>query len=190
MGHYKAALHKSSILEVHRALLLIPFQTGMVPSRWRKTVQTMIEKEPGAPWIHRLRIIELFDAQTNAGFQIFVGRHMIHHAVEQGMLSAESYGSTPGKIATSALVQKVLCIDQLRIERRAGGIFDCNASGCYDRILPPVASVHLQALGLHRNIGTLLARLMYMTKRYVQTGHGISDKYIEKNSSTPWNRTG
>ena len=66
MGHYKAALKNMAILEVHRALLLIPFQTGMVPSRWRKTVQTMLEKEPGAPWIHRLRIIELFDAQANA----------------------------------------------------------------------------------------------------------------------------
>ena len=57
VGHYKAALAKPTILNVHRVLLLIPFKTGMVPVRWRKTVQTMLEKEPGAPWIHRLRII-------------------------------------------------------------------------------------------------------------------------------------
>ena len=46
-------------------------------------MQTMLEKEPGTPWIHRLRIIELFDTQANVGFQIFVGCHMMKHAVEE-----------------------------------------------------------------------------------------------------------
>ena len=177
-GHYKASVHKLAILNVHRILLLIPFKTGMVPSRWRRTVQTMLEKEPGAPWIHRLRIIELFDAQANAGFQIFVGRHLMGHAVKHDLLQDESFGSTPGKMATSAVVQKVLAIDQLRIERRAGGIFDCDASGCYDRILPPLASVHLQALGLHRAIGIFLARLMFQARRHVRTHHGVSKDSI------------
>ena len=178
IGHYKAALHKPAILEVHRVLLLIPFKTSMVPVRWRRTVQTMLEKDPGSPWIHRLRIIELFDAQANAGFQIFVGRTMMRNALSKNLLRDESYGSTPGKMAASALVQKLLSIDQLRLERRAGGIFDCDASGCYDRILPPLASVHLQALGLHHTIGTFLARIMFLAHRYVKTGHGISTQNI------------
>ena len=178
VGHYKAATHSIKILAVHRMLLLIPFLTGMVPIRWRRTVQTMLQKEPGAPWIHRLRIIELFDAQANAGFQIFVGRRMMHHAVTNNLLSEESFGSTPGKMAASALIQKVVAIDQLRLERRAGGIFDCDASGCYDRILPPLASVHLQALGIQQSIGTFLARLMFLSKRHVRTKHGVSKKNI------------
>ncbi len=81
VGHYKAAMQKTAILNVHRLLLLIPFQTGMVPSRWRRTVQKMLEKDPGQPWIHRLRIIELFDAQVNTVFQIFIGRKFIWEAV-------------------------------------------------------------------------------------------------------------
>lgn len=174
VGHYKTATFNLKILNVHRILLLIPFQTGIVPTRWRRTVQTMIEKEPGVPWIHRLRIIELFDAQANAGFQIFIGRKLMHHAVKNSLLSEESYGSTPGKMAAAAILQKVLAIDQLRVERRAGGIFDCDASGCYDRIIPPLASVHLQALGLQKTVGTFLARLMYKAKRHVRTGQGVS----------------
>ena len=98
IGHYKAALHKPVILNVHRIMLIIPFKTGMVPIRWRRTVQTMLEKEPGSPWIHRLRIIGLFNAQANAGFQIFIGRKMIKNAVDQNLLQEESYGSTPGKM--------------------------------------------------------------------------------------------
>lgn len=102
----------------------------------------------------------------------------MRNAVQENWLQEESFGSTPGKMATSAILQKVLAIDQLRIERRAGGIFDCDASGCYDRILPPLASVHLQALGLHRTIGIFLARLMFQAKRYVKTAHGVSKQNI------------
>ena len=116
VGHYKAGLYKLAILNVHRILLLIPFKTGMVPSRWRKTVQTMIEKDPGSPWVHHMCIIELFDAQANARFQIFVGRNMMRNAVQNDLLQEESFGSTPGEMATSALVQKLLVVDQLRIE--------------------------------------------------------------------------
>ncbi len=150
----------------------------MVPVRWRQTVQTMLENEPGAPWIHRLRIIELFDAQANAGFQIFVGRRMMRHAVNSGLLREELFGSTPGKMAVSAVIQKMIATDQLRIERRAGGIFDCDASGCYDRILPPLASIHLQALGIQDTIGTFLAQLMFLAKRHVKTKQGVSRKNI------------
>ena len=138
----------------------------------------MLEEELGAPWIHIFRIIELFDAQANAGFQIFVGCKMMRHAVSSKLLSKESFGSTPGKMAVSALLQNSLSMDQLRIEGRAGGLFDCDASGCYDRILPPLASLHLQALGSNRSIGTFLARVMYQAKRHVKTGKSISKQNI------------
>ena len=71
---------------------------------------------------------------------------MVWNAVKQKQLHPASFGSTPGKMAASALLQKILSIDQLKIERRAGGIFDCDATGCYDRILPPLATVHLRSL--------------------------------------------
>ena len=185
VGHYKAALQHAEILNVHRLLLLIPFQTGIVPHRWKKTVQTLLEKDPGHPWIHRLRIIELFDSQVNAGFQIFIGRKMVWEAVKTNSLHPASYGSTPGKMAVSAVLQKVLVVDQLRVERRAGGLFDCDAKGCYDRIIPPLASIHLQALHLDQSIATLLARLMYTAKRYVKTKHGVSKKFIRTTRESP-----
>ena len=184
VGHFKAAVQRPDILNVHRIMLLIPFQTALVPYRWRKTVQTMLEKDPGQPWIHRLRIIELFDSQVNAGFQIFIGRKMVWNAVKEKKLHNSSFGSTPGKMASSALLQKIISIDQLRLERRVGGLFDCDATGCYDRILPPLAAVHLSALGLDPSISTMLARLMYTAKRHVKTKHGVSKKYIQTNRVT------
>ena len=93
---------------------------------------------------------------------------------KQGQLHSASFGSTPGKMAASAALQKILSVDQLKLEKRAGGIFDCDATGCYDRIIPPLATVHLKALGLDPSIATLLARLMFTAKRFVKTKHGVS----------------
>ena len=92
----------------------------------------------------------------------------MRNAVQENWLQEESFGSTPGKMATSAILQKVLAIDQLRIERRAGGIFDCDASGCYDRILPPLASVHLQALGKEKVLNTVSTYAEVLTRRFRQ----------------------
>ena len=150
-----------------------------------KTVQTMLEKDPGHPWIHRLRIIELFDSQVNAGFQIFIGRKMVWSVMEINKFYEASYGSTLGKMAASALLQKVLCVDQLKLERRAGRLFDCDATGCYNRILPPFASIHLLALGLATSIGMFLARLIFMMERHVKTKQGISKEYIRTTKDKP-----
>ena len=136
VGHYKAICEDENLLEVHRLLLCHSFLYSFVPERWSSTVQVMLEKDPGSPWIHRLRIIELFDAQVNAGFQVFVGRRMIHKAMDRDLLHESSYGSTPGCTCQEASTHKVLMTDLLRLQRKVGGIFDCDATGCYDRILP------------------------------------------------------
>jgi len=74
IGHYKAGLQNETICNIQRYLMILPFQYGFIPQRWKKTVQLMLEKDTGKPWLHRLRIIELFDAQLNAALQILVGK--------------------------------------------------------------------------------------------------------------------
>ena len=110
---------------------------------------------------------------------------MIWEAVKNDKLHPASYGSTPGKMASSAVLQKVLSIDQLRIEQRAGGLFDCDATGCYDRIIPPLAAIHLQSLGLEDLIAVFLARFMFMAKRFVKTKHRVSKNSIRTTKENP-----
>ena len=79
IGHYRSALgiQSTDILEVHHKLLVISFKFAYVPERWSKTVQVLLEKDSGRPWTTRLRIIELFDSQVNAGLQILFGKRMV-----------------------------------------------------------------------------------------------------------------
>ena len=152
---------------------------SFVPDRWSATVQVMLEKDPGRPWVHRFRIIELFDAQVNAGFQIFIGRRMIYNAVDRSLLHDASYGSTPGRTCQEACIQRTLMMDMMRLMRKVGGLFDCDATGCYDRILPAFQSLHTRRMGLSKEISTFVAKIMFKCRRYVKTKYGVSDEYIQ-----------
>ena len=46
IGHYKAILQEDDIVELHMELMTLPFKYSFAPSRWCKTVQVMLEKNP------------------------------------------------------------------------------------------------------------------------------------------------
>ena len=87
-------------------MLIIPFKFAMIPRRWAKTVQILLEKDQGSPWTNRLRIIELFDSQVNCGLQIIFGSRMIKNAVKKGLIHPSTYGSVPNRTAQDAVMEK------------------------------------------------------------------------------------
>ena len=89
----------------------------------------MLEKDPGSPWSHRLRIIELFDSQLNAAMQIVFGKRMVYNALDNGAIHPSAFGSVPGRNAQDALLEKTMTFDMMRIRRSNGTIYDCDAEG-------------------------------------------------------------
>ena len=177
IGHYKSVVNDENILEVHRKLLLIPFQYAFVPQRWAQTVQIMLEKDSGKPWTTRLRIIELFDAQVNCGLKIIFGKRMVDNALKRGHIHTSAYGSVPKRTAQDAVMEKVISLDIMRTTRKCGAIFDCDAKGCYDRIIPALQTITCCRLGVPRSTSMFFPRFWNKCKHYVRTRHGISRKY-------------
>ena len=54
--------------------MVIPFKYEFVQDRWAQKVQLMLQKDEGDPRANRIRIIDLFDSQVNAGMHIFFGK--------------------------------------------------------------------------------------------------------------------
>ena len=61
---------------------------------------------------------------------------MVHSANDKNLIHTVAYRSVPGRTAQGALLQKVLTLDMMRQLKQAGAIFECDATGCYDRIVP------------------------------------------------------
>ena len=76
---------------------------------------------------------------------------MIHNALDRDEIHPSAFGSVPGLSAQDALLEKEISFDIMRLTRTEGAIFDCDAKGCFDRMIEKLASVHTTRLGMpHR----------------------------------------
>lgn len=104
---------------------------------------------------------------------------MVHSANDKNLIHTAAYGSVPGRTAQGALLQKVLTLDMMRQLKQAGAIFECDATGCYDRIVPCLQTIHTRRLGLQKNTAIAMAKILQGMKRFVSTKFGMSNKYIK-----------
>lgn len=173
VGHYKVCAASKKLAPVQRMMMLAPFQVGFLPKRWRKTVQLMLEKDTGIPWLLRLRIIELFDGQLNVALQILVGRQMVHKALREGNINQAEFGSVSVRMAQGAILHKVLTLDYIRLYKHSGALFECDATGCYDRIIPALQAIYTQRLGVRKEVNDVIIGSLQNSGRHICTRHGI-----------------
>ena len=77
LGHYKVSLLDSDVSRLHTSLLNIPITHGFAPTRWLNSVTPLIEKDDGKPYLTRLRVIHLFEADYNLFLKLLFGRRLV-----------------------------------------------------------------------------------------------------------------
>ena len=74
---------------------------------------------------------------------------MVWHAEDTGLLqNTPNYGSRPHKSAHSALLLKCLSYDYIRYLKLDAAVFNNDAKGCYDRIIPTFGMASCMRAGL------------------------------------------
>ena len=115
----------------------IPMLSGYSPRRWQKAVDAVLVKKAGVFLANKLRTIVLFEADFNY-MNKFLGRTMIHSALEFGHLAREQYGSRQRHKAIDQSTNKRLTTDLLMLLRQPGALCSNDAKGCYDRSYIPL----------------------------------------------------
>jgi hypothetical protein len=181
IGHYKAILKDPTLTALHATMMSIPFQVGIVPDRWNRVTDIMLEKTAGDSRCHRLRIIALFKSDLNHAKRILIGRKLLHFIEDNHMLSDMQLGSRPGKRCISAVLKKVLAHDYLCLTKQTAAFVENDATGCYDRLMNNIILMILKKFGIPKTVTSCLGSIWDNTVHLIKTIYGTS--HITYNST-------
>ena len=132
----------------HTMLLQYSLKHSYSFQRWSSVVNVMLEKDPGNPRIHRLRVIHLYEADYNLLLAV-KWRQALHHAEDKKLLNA---GSRAGRSAITPVNIEIMQHAIYQLSMKNGINLDLDATSCYDRILAKVASLASRRMGMHSSV--------------------------------------
>jgi hypothetical protein len=176
LGHYKSLIQDPILLECQTTMMNIAIYHGIALERWSNSVTVMLEKDPGAPRINRLRIIHLFEADFNLFLKLQWGSRLVKHAVKHDLLNDGQHGSTPGRVSMDPVMLTQLTTDLSRLFKVNLARFDNDASACYDRIIVMLGMLAARRCGMPTNVISTHAEALQLMKYAIKTIHGISEK--------------
>jgi hypothetical protein len=101
----------------------------------------MLEKIPGKPYLHKLRVIHILEADYNLALKQIFGRRLLQNCAQHGALGDIQDGFRKGRSTIRTLLHNEIVNDynkRLRINNFMGMT---DISVCFDRIVVPVISL-------------------------------------------------
>ena len=178
MSHWKAALESEKIMEVHAFFIWSAFSLGHSYERWEKTWHCMLQKKK-FPFSQKLRIIQLFEGDFNAGLKYLIGKRLMWHLLDKKMIDDEVFGSCKGRTGCEALITLQLLGDHSRVWKKNLVVLFNDAAGCFDRVPPTLAEIALRRLGVPKSIASSHTKTQRSMKHYVKTVVGVSKGFIK-----------
>jgi hypothetical protein len=108
---------------------------------------------------------------------------MVHKGEDSGSFEDQQDGSQPGRQAIDAVHKKTLTYDLSRILHTSLGMFDNDASGCYDHIVIALLTLMALHLGMPRAACCMQVMALTLMKYFVKTIHGISEASYQSTQS-------
>ena len=185
-SHYKTLLEKPEFLTTIHRIFSLALEHDIILKRWTQTITTLIPKDEGPIYVHRLRAIHVVEAELQFFSKITYAKKMVQVAEAANAITDEQYGGRKGRRAQSIVLNKILYYAISHQTREEAAFLDDDAKACYDRILPSLAGVESRKWGLTHKATSLTRKIIESQQFKVKTAHGISTKtyQYEENDQT------
>jgi hypothetical protein len=167
---------RENILRGHLILLNYALQFGYSFDYWKMVVNAMLEKDPGTPKIHRLRVIHLYEADYNLILAV-KWRQLMHFACDKGFVNRNQFGSGHEAMDLAFLLE--LEYEITRLTRKTILHFDNDATACYDRINVCIGNAIGRKYGMAKNICIVQGRTLAEARYHLKTKLGISEEWVQ-----------
>ena len=192
LGHWKALVAKNylsgstlaeaaaldsaqqDLVDLHLGMIKYALRWGYSYKRWREVVNGMLQKGPGHPMIHRLRVIHIYKADYNLILGV-MWRKLLHKAEDMGSLNYGQFGSRPRQTVYDPVFVEEMMSETSRASRQSQIKFDNGTTACYERIVLSVATLASCRFDMPREVVRVMKQTLEPTKYRVNIGLGISN---------------
>jgi hypothetical protein len=102
---------RSQIKTVQAHVINIPTMFGFSPTRWQTVINAMLEKITGKPFLHKLRVIHILEADYNLTLKNIFGRRLMRNCEKYGALGELQDGFRKGRSTIRTLLHNELLND-------------------------------------------------------------------------------
>ena len=128
-------------------------------SRWRKILDTIIEKGKG-PILGKLRTIQLIEADLQLLMRIFFGIRCDGIIEKDERISKYNFGTRKGYSIENAILEKRLLIESNLFDQDQFVYTISDLEACYDRQLPNILCMAMESVGAARNPCIVFSKLI------------------------------
>ena len=160
----------------------VPFDFGFPLDRWNKSVHCILQKKK-QPFINKLRIIQLFEADFNSAPKCVLVRRLLYYSEEQGLNSTQTHGSRPGQSTHDTLNINTLTYDTARLECLQMITLFNDVAGCYDRMRHNLTTITTRRMGCPKEFALCHARVQIQVQLYIKTKAGVSPTFFQASAS-------
>ena len=185
VGHYKAAIRSPILPRIFSIMMTLPYRHGFSPWRWRAVLDVMLPKEEGNWKISRLRIIQLYESDANQSMRHLFARQMGFLMEDSNILPEMQFGSRPGKMSISPVLQKQLTYVIARLAKIVIGCAENDSISCYDRIANKLGCAQLRRLGMPQQAINSLAETWSNMVHTIRTTYGRSTSTYRSTKAIP-----
>ena len=187
LGHYKALYHMKHQKLLHAIfdIMSISMKYSVILDRYLGVALTLLEKDEGSPKIHRLRPIALVETELNCIAKAHWAQDLMTSIETQHLITDDQYGGRKGRLAQSAVMNKVLYFNLQHQYVEAASFIDKDARNCFDRFIPNLITLENERLGSPTLASTFMIQTLRNQKIRARTSYGVTNHNISDVSSRP-----
>lgn len=178
------------IQRVYYHIAMAAVNSANTLDRWARSATMMLEKNPGQPKIHRLRVIHLYEADYNLLLKILWARKLVRHSHHLDRLHNAQAGSRPDHRCIDVVLRKELNYQYSRFTRTPLATVDNDAKACYDRIICNLAMMVSQYHGMSNRACKFHSKTLERMKFTIRTAGGDSKQSYHHTKENPIHGSG